>query len=215
MAVIERLKEVALFAGLDPDALAKLGELCTIRTYQEGVLLFYEEDYAGHLHLLLSGELRVYKTDRMGNEIFLYFLEPGDLVTEFESFDRPACFANLGFTEPSEMLLIDANRFREFMRRHCELMEAVMGAFIAKTGRLQCALNRETVFDTTAKVAHFIRHQPEAFNRLKKQAIAARLNIQPETLSRVLRKLIRDKIIIVKGDEIVIPDVKQLELIYR
>lgn len=215
MSVLSYLREVPLFECLGKADFETLAGFCSLHRYEEGALLFYEEEHVGHLHLLLEGQIRVFKTDRLGNEIFLYFLESGDLITEFESLDRPACYANLGFAAPSQMLLIDFARFRELMRRNSALMESVLSAFINKTSRLQCALNREAVFDVTAKVAHFIRHHPDAFNRLKKQEVAARLNIQPETLSRVVRKLVRDKILLLEGDKIAVPDRERLESTYR
>ncbi|MGE4294913.1 MAG: Crp/Fnr family transcriptional regulator [Campylobacterales bacterium] len=211
----QTIAALPLFASAPKEAIEEIASFCAVRRYAEGTLLFYEEEAARQFYLLIGGEIRVYKSDRLGNEIFLYFLHPGDPVTEFESFARPACYANLAFSAPSEMLVIEADRFRALMRRESILMESLMNALLDKTARLHCALNRETVFDTTAKVAHFIHHHQEEFNRLKKQEVAARLNIQPETLSRVLRKLVRDKIILQAGDKIVVPDVKQLESIYR
>ena len=79
---------------------------------------------------------------------------------------------------------------------------------------LQCIINREVVFDGTAKVAHFLDQDERAFERFKKQEVAYMLNLQPETLSRILRKLSRDGIIDTEGTGVAILDREQLRAIY-
>lgn len=157
----------------------------------------------------------MYKIDKMGNEIFLYFLNRGDLLTEFANYNRPTCAANLRFVSDSEVLMIDYEKYRDLMKNEIDLMEKTLEIFISKTAKLHCALNRETAFDVTQKVAHFIANSLELFNSQKKIETAKQLNIQPETLSRVLRKLLRDKIILAEGDLIAILDPKKLKEIYE
>lgn len=215
MSIVERISFFELFLGFDEDILIKVASISTIKRFANDTLLFFEKDEAKHLYIVLDGTIKVYKIDKLGNEIFLYFLERGDLLTEFTNFERPTCFANLRFVADSEVLMIDYEKYKELMRKDIDLMERMLEIFVKKTTRLQCALNRETVFDVTQKVAHFIANQLPLFNAQKKIETAKQLNIQPETLSRVLRKLIRDKIIIQSADQIAILDQSKLIEIYE
>ena len=70
------------------------------------------------------------------------------------------------------------------------------------------------VLDAMGKVAFMLAHDLDKFNRLKKQEIAALLNIQPETLSRLLGKLVRKEIIKTDGD-VVILDRDALKSLYN
>ncbi len=86
---------------------------------------------------------------------------------------------------------------------------------LLKTQQLHCVVNRELVFDATAKVAFSLCDDLEMFNSLKRHEISFMLHIQPETLSRVLNKLKRSAAIDIESSNIVILNKKMLQNIYR
>jgi CRP/FNR family transcriptional regulator len=55
----------------------------------------------------------------------------------------------------------------------------------------------------------------EMFNSLKRQEVSFMLHIQPETLSRVLKKLKRSEIISIKSTKITILDKEKLKQVYQ
>ncbi len=78
---------------------------------------------------------------------------------------------------------------------------------IVKNQQLQCIINRELVFDATAKVAFMLNSSLDMFNKLKRTQAAFMLHIQPETLSRVLKRMERNEIIeVTKGKVVIIND---------
>ncbi len=70
------------------------------------------------------------------------------------------------------------------------------------------------ILDGTGKVAFMLSQDLERFNAMKKQDIAAILNIQPETLSRILGKLSRKGIIEI-GSDIKVTDTESLKELYE
>jgi CRP/FNR family transcriptional regulator len=70
------------------------------------------------------------------------------------------------------------------------------------------------ILDGTGKVAFMLANDIERFNAMKKQDIAAMLNIQPETLSRILGKLAR-KGVIEQDSNIKVLDMKSLKEFYE
>ena len=92
-----------------------------------------------------------------------------------------------------------------------ELLEVLLN----KTHQLQCIVNRELVFDATAKVAFMLNQDLEMFNRLKRQEVSFMLHIQPETLSRVLKRLSRNEIIQVDFGTVKITNNEALVSIFR
>ena len=60
-----------------------------------------------------------------------------------------------------------------------------------------------------------INQDLEIFNKLKRQEVSFMLHIQPETLSRVLKKLSRNKTIEVDNGEIKIKNQTALEYIFK
>ena len=92
-----------------------------------------------------------------------------------------------------------------------ELLEVLLN----KTHQLQCIVNRELVFDATAKVAFMLSQDLEMFNRLKRQEVSFMLHIQPETLSRVLKRLVRNGTINIENGEVTIENEEELISIFR
>ncbi len=86
---------------------------------------------------------------------------------------------------------------------------------LLKTHQLHCVVNRELVFDATAKVAFMLSDDLNMFNSLKRQEVSFMLHIQPETLSRVLKKLKRSNIIEVENSDVSILDKEKLNSIFR
>lgn len=90
-----------------------------------------------------------------------------------------------------------------------------MSSLLKKTNQLQSLVNRELVFDATAKVAYMLVSDLKMFNNLKRQDVSFMLHIQPETLSRVLKKLSRDNIIEIENQQVIIKDEIALNSIFK
>ncbi|MEA1920388.1 MAG: Crp/Fnr family transcriptional regulator, partial [Campylobacterota bacterium] len=157
--------------------------------------MHYEKDKQDEIYYLKEGLIKVYKIDRFDNEVFMYNLFKETLISEITDFEKIGCFANAEFAMKSEVLVIDFDGFKKIYTESPSLMLALLKEFAMKTKMLQCIINREIVFDGTAKVAFMLINDIGSFNHLKKQEIAYMLNIQPETLSRILKKLLRQEII--------------------
>ena len=125
------------------------------------------------------------------------------------------CFSNAEFIENSEVLSIDFKKFQELFLSKNILTIELMEILLEKTHQLQCIVNRELVFDATAKVAFMLSQDLEMFNKLKRQEVSFMLHIQPETLSRVLKKLSRNETIHINNSEITIKDKTALDYIFK
>lgn len=112
------------------------------------------------------------------------------------------------------VLSIDFLRFKEHFLDNNILIKELMNSLLNKNHQLQSLVNRELVFDATAKVAYMLVQDLKMFNNLKRQEVSFMLHIQPETLSRVLKKLSRDEIIDIENQEVIIKDQIALNSIF-
>ncbi len=125
------------------------------------------------------------------------------------------CFSNAEFIEDSVVLSIDFEKFQEqFLSKNILTME-LMEILLDKTHQLQCIVNRELVFDATAKVAFMLNQDLDMFNKLKRQEVSFMLHIQPETLSRVLKRLTRSGTIEVINGEVGITNKDALVSVFK
>ncbi len=213
----DQIKKLSFFSSLNEEQLSTIGSISKITSYPKNSILYYENDINDRIFFLISGLLKVYKIDKFENEIFLYHIHKNSLISELTTLDDNSihCFSNAEFLDDSTVLEIDFTEFKnEFLSKNI-LNSEFINEILLKTQQLHCVVNRELVFDATAKVAFTLQNDLEMFNSLKRHEISFMLHIQPETLSRVLKKLKRNNIIDIENTDVVVLDSEKLSKIIK
>lgn len=216
MTLQESIQNLDFFKNLNNNQIELLSNFSHISKYDKDTILFYETDVKNHLLFLVSGLIKIYKYDKFDNEIFLYHIYSNSLISELSSINSSDiyCFSNASFIEDSIVLSVDFLKLQEHFLDNNILVKELMNSLLNKSHQLQCLVNRELVFDATAKVAYMLVQDLKMFNSLKRQEVSFMLHIQPETLSRVLKKLSRDDIIDIENQEIIIKNKFALNSIF-
>ena len=217
MTIKETIKKISFFSKLSDEQIEIIASISNVSKYANKSILYYESDLNKNLLFLVEGLIKIYKVDKFNNEIFLYHIYKNSMISELTSLDSGDiyCFSNAEFTENSIVLSVNFVKFQElFLSKNILTME-LLEILLKKTHQLQCIVNRELVFDATAKVAFMLTQDLEMFNKLKRQEVSFMLHIQPETLSRVLKKLLRNGTINIENAEVTIINEEELISIFK
>lgn len=217
MTLTQSIKSLDFFENLSDNQIDILSNFSFISKYEKDSILFYETDLKTNLLFLVNGLIKIYKYDKFDNEIFLYHIYSNSLISELSNINTNEiyCFSNASFIEDSVVLSIDFLKLQEHFLNNNLLVKELMSSLLKKTNQLQSLVNRELVFDATAKVAYMLVSDLKMFNNLKRQDVSFMLHIQPETLSRVLKKLSRDNIIEIENQQVIIKDEITLNSIFK
>ena len=217
MTLSQSIRSLDFFENLNDEQIDVLSNFSFISKYEKDSILFYETDLKTNLLFLVSGLIKIYKYDKFDNEIFLYHIYSNSLISELSNLNTNEifCFSNASFIEDSVVLSIDFLKLQEHFLNNNLLVKELMSSLLKKTNQLQSLVNRELVFDATAKVAYMLVSDLNMFNKLKRQDVSFMLHIQPETLSRVLKKLSRDNIIEIENQQVIIKDEIALNSIFK
>jgi len=217
LPIKDTIKSIGFFDTLNDEQIESLANISNVVTYPKNSILYYESDIHNQLMFLVSGLLKVYKVDKFDNEIFLYHIYKNSMISELSSIkdEDIFCFSNAEFTEDSLILSIDFKKFKELFLDHNILTMQLIEVLLSKTHQMQCIINRELVFDATAKVAFMLNQDLDMFNKLKRQEVSFMLHIQPETLSRVLKRLSRNGLIEITQGKIQIINQEELVAQFR
>lgn len=217
MTLTQSIKSLDFFENLSDNQIDILSNFSFISKYEKDSILFYETDLKTNLLFLVNGLIKIYKYDKFDNEIFLYHIYSNSLISELSNINTNEiyCFSNASFIEDSVVLSIDFLKLQEHFLNNNLLVKELMSSLLKKTNQLQSLVNRELVFDATAKVAYMLVSDLNMFNNLKRQDVSFMLHIQPETLSRVLKKLSRDNIIEIENQQVIIKDEIALNSIFK
>jgi CRP-like cAMP-binding protein len=88
MAVIDLLRNVAIFKDLDDGELARVSEVCREQTFVSGEYVFREGEAGNRLYLIVEGEVRISRTIPGSGEEALAVLKKGAMFGEMAVFDR-------------------------------------------------------------------------------------------------------------------------------
>lgn len=217
MTLSQSIRSLDFFENLSDEQIDVLSNFSFISKYEKDSILFYETDLKTNLLFLVNGLIKIYKYDKFDNEIFLYHIYSNSLISELSNINTNEiyCFSNASFIEDSVVLSIDFLKLQEHFLNNNLLVKELMNSLLKKTNQLQSLVNRELVFDATAKVAYMLVSDLNMFNKLKRQDVSFMLHIQPETLSRVLKKLSRDNIIEIENQQVIIKDEIALNSIFK
>jgi len=211
------IKSQDFFATLTDIQIELLCSISTIHIYDKNYILHYEQKHSSELLFLTDGLAKAYKIDKHNNEFFLYYIYKNSLISEISNIDQESIysFTNIELVKESKILSIDYIKFKKmFLDKHI-LCKAFTNEIIKRSLELQSLINREFIFDSVAKVAKMLQSDLRMFNSLKRHDISLILHIQPATLSRVLNRLKRNKIIDIIQGKVIILDNKALVEIYE
>ncbi|GHV09255.1 transcriptional regulator FNR [Campylobacterota bacterium] len=188
-----------------------------IKRAQKGEILYYENDEIEKIYFLISGSIKSYKVTRFDKEVFLFIQKASGLITTFAiEEEENRYFSNVECMIDSVVGVMDLVVMRDLSVKHEPLEIFIAKQLASQTRLLTAVIRRDLVFDSTAKVAYMIERELNEFNVFKKWEIAYMLNIQPETLSRILTKFTRDGMIDTDSNgSVVVLDHKSLIKIYE
>ncbi|PAF48550.1 hypothetical protein BKH46_01200 [Helicobacter sp. 12S02634-8] len=220
--MIEKLKTLSLFENICDGLLSEICSFSKIKSYFKDVILFYEGEKMEQFLFLLSGAVSIDKFDRFGNKKYLYSIHHTQeyqdelLLINDIGLSEIKTFGNASILQDSEIVSIDQKKLLDWGKRDGTLWENLTKQVILKNQILAQIINRDIIFDAMAKLAYMLDKQLYRFNSTQRQEVAYQLNIQPETLSRILKKLKQDGIVGLdtKGALVVLNQTK-LQEIYK
>ncbi len=211
------IKSIEFFSSLDGKLLEKLSSISVIKELPNDYIVHYEKSYTEQLLFLTQGLAKAYKIDKYDNEIFLYYIYPGTMISDISSLEDEKLFsyANISTIESSQMLSIDYRQFKAHFIDSGVLSHSLMSEILRQSKLLRELINREFLLDSVSKVAMMLDKDLDMFNRLKRHDVSMMLHIQPETLSRVLNRLKRDDLVCTQKGDILVCNPEKLQAIYK
>lgn len=192
------VRAVPLFAGLPLASLATLLVEARVREHKRGALLFLQGDPADRFFVVLDGWVRLYRETAEGAEITIALFARGESFAEAAMLGPGRYPVSGVVAEPARLLHVPATSFlgaleadRALCRNLLASLARRLHAFVRQIESLSRRSATERLAGFLAKLcegrsAPVIVHLP-----LDKTLVAARLGMQPETLSRAFARLRR------------------------
>lgn len=203
----EILKELCFFGSLDDNQLDELAKISTIKKLKPGNILFYEGDAPKNLYFLIEGLIKLYKYNSNNQISILNYYHTPSIIGESATLQKTPHQTNAECDTNATILVVSFEKFEEKFLKDPQVALGIIMQLVSKIKKL---MNVNLQSTSTQKIAQLIYENSELFTKLKKYKIAEILNMTPETLSRILKKMQRDGIIKYTTTSIEILDKKAL-----
>jgi len=205
-----KLEDVPLFSGLSHTQLSEMRAHMHLKRYGKDCIVFYEDENSEYLHILLEGDVRLYKTTPSNKEIHLHGMTAPSALALYPALEREAFPATCAFITEGTIGLLPIEKLHTCLE-NLDFSLAMIKAISKRMRLLENLLHKETVFSSEAKVADLITKNATLFQHLKNNEIASILNMTPETFSRILTKLKKEEIISIDNHVVTILDQNALQ----
>ncbi|HMR32092.1 MAG TPA: Crp/Fnr family transcriptional regulator [Geminicoccaceae bacterium] len=195
---LELVRATPVFSGLSPVATVPLLEGAIAKPFARHSVLFLQGEPATRFFVVLDGWVRLYRQAPQGQEITIAVFSRGDSFAEavvLQTMNFPVSGQAIA---DSRLLVIPADSFLRHLRGSTDLCLKVMAAMARRLQGLVMQLESVSSRPTLERLALFLLRLCDGSPGpcrielpLDKNLIAARLGMQPETLSRCLAKLRR------------------------
>ncbi len=193
------LRDVQLFSKLSDEHVAEIKDNSVVRSYAKESIVFYEGDRGEYLYIVIEGTVKLYKTSPKGTQIQINRFDAPAVVGEYACFERMPFPATCEFVTDGKVAMVPYDLIYKNLGDE-EFSLEIIKSLTSKIMVLSALIHKETIFSSEAKVAKMLLENSEIFSKLKYNEIASILNLTPETLSRIFKKMKKEKIIEVDGN---------------
>ena len=145
-------EDIPMFSALGDSYLKELQNNTHIKHYTKDSIVFYEGDQSDYLHILIKGNVKLYKTSPKGSQIQINRFNAPSLIAEFACFEQEAFPATCEFINDGAIGLLPFNKLYEYLNQpqfSLELIKSLTG----KVMMLSALVHKETILSSEAKVA--------------------------------------------------------------
>ncbi|MEA2078232.1 MAG: Crp/Fnr family transcriptional regulator [Candidatus Marinimicrobia bacterium] len=211
------LEEIPLFDGIKPSVLKTISQYTSIKKYKRNQVIICEGDINEHFYIIKKGEVKVYRTNKSGQDVILALLQEGEFFGEMSILDENSASANVATLQPCEILCI---RDRQFIKMMNTVPNMAGRLFYHLTQRIRSCdesienLNRANSFERVGAVlvqlAERLGYRKRSSVIIKKlpfqHNIASLAGTSRETVSRTFSQLEENAYISKSGRHLVIND---------
>lgn len=219
------LQRVPLFNGLSPEEIAALSQGARQVAASRGDLLFHRGEPCLGLHLLVSGQVKLFVTAPNGNEKVVEIVSPGQTFGEALMFmERPYVVTGQALTDSLLVHLAKGPIFST-MESNPQLSRKMIAGLSGRLHKLVADVESYSLLSGRDRIVGYLlrdlvdSEEPEESLTGKtitvtlptnKGIIASRLNLTQEHFSRILHELVENQLIRVEGRQIHILDLNKL-----
>jgi CRP/FNR family transcriptional regulator, anaerobic regulatory protein len=179
-----------------------------IKSFPAGTVILDMNAYIRSVPIVLSGSIKVIKTDEEGKEILLYYIKPGEscIMSFLAGIHNDTSKIKAIIEEDAEVLLIPVNKASEWIKEFPEWSDFIFSLYQKRFEELLEVVNAVAFQKIDARLLHLLSQKSSLFHskeiQVTHQQLADELGITREAASRVLKQMENEGLISLSRNKI-------------
>ncbi|MDO8716836.1 MAG: Crp/Fnr family transcriptional regulator [Dehalococcoidales bacterium] len=206
---IDFLRMVPYLTGLSEEEIKQVDKALVERSFAKGQILFLDGEPCQGLYLVVTGQIRIFKTSQEGREIVMVIARPGDSFNDAPAFGGGPNIANASAIEPSTVYIIPRQALVSLLEA-CPAAKAIINELAARLRHLTAMVEDLSFHSVTGRLAKLllgmavVEGKSASVPRLTQDEMAAMVGSVRDVIGRVLRALEKDGAIRIEGHRILV-----------
>ncbi|WP_297982304.1 Crp/Fnr family transcriptional regulator [uncultured Chryseobacterium sp.] len=181
--------------NISPKFREELYETSSIKKFNPGDVILDMDAYVNYIPVVLSGSLKVMRTQEDGREILLYYITPGEscIVSILSGMKQDKSQIRAVVEEKAEILMVSIQKAKEWIRKFPEWTDFIFDLYQKRFEGLLNIVNSVAFQKVDARILQLLHQKAELYESnelvVTHQQIADELGITREAASRVLKQL--------------------------
>lgn len=223
---IEQLEELEIFNNISKTSYEKLAQLGEVKKYEAGTHIFRDKEEVTTLYVIVSGSVSLYKLNENGHKRVIFILGKGKMINDVIIQGLPASI-NCEVFEQAQILSYDKNTFLSIMERDFLLSKSIMCSLAMKVRRLYRQLKNTTgTIRMEKRLAAKLWKLSKDYGIKTENGTIINMNIsvtyladllgsKRETISRAIKILIKENLIVYEDKKIKVINQNKLSEFFK
>lgn len=196
------ISSLPVFQGLPLEAIQAFGRSCIDRAFGKGEMIYFPRGEGGRVFLLLSGEVRLYRSAE-GRKVVLQVLKPGGFFGDLSFAHDPYPLEAENYTQAvadSKVCVISTDDLKRLLDKHSGFGMVLLTAMRDRLHQAESKIKDLALLPAETRIInelirHSVRHGKlagdfyEIEERLTHQALSEMVGVTRETVTKTLQLL--------------------------
>ena len=190
------------------DLVKEIEDSGNLKHFEAGETIVNMDSYIKHIPVVISGSIKVIRTEEDGREILLYYLTPGEscIVSILSGMKNETSKIKAIVEEDANIMLIPADKAKEWVKKYTDWTEFIFDLYQKRFEELLDVVNSVAFQKIDTRLLHLIKQKTQLYNSkeisVTHQQLADELGITREATSRVLKQMEKDHLLILSRNKI-------------
>ena len=190
------------------DLVKEIEESGNLKHFAAGEVIVNMDSYIKNIPVVVSGSIKVIRTEEDGREILLYYLTPGEscIVSILAGMKNETSKIKAIVEEDAELMLIPADKAKEWVKNYPDWTDFIFNLYQKRFEELLDVVNSVAFQKIDTRLLHLIKQKTQLYQSkeisVTHQQLADELGITREATSRVLKQMEKENLLILSRNKI-------------